>query len=71
MVRVAMQAGGGKPAKPVKLEKDPIIGFLETKCGCVPQKPSAPTCSPRSRSALDAAAVHSLLPHCATCAPQG
>jgi hypothetical protein len=40
MARVAMQAGGGKPVKPVKI--DPIIGFLKTTCGCVRQTPSSP-----------------------------
>ncbi len=31
-VRVAIQAGGGKPGKP---KKDPILGCLDTTCGCV------------------------------------
>jgi hypothetical protein len=53
---MAIQAGRSNPSKP---EKDPIIGFLETKCGCVPQTPSSPTVlnlnAPRSLSALETA----------------
>jgi hypothetical protein len=71
MVRASIQAGGRKPAKPVKPKKDPIIGFLENTCGCVPPTPSSPTLVASLSECAGRRLLHSLVPHCATCAPQG
>ncbi len=71
MVRTSIQAGGRKPAKPVKPKKDLIVGFLETTCGCVPQTPSCRTLVASFSQCAGRRLLHSLLSHCATWAPQG